>query len=341
MYAPRPTGTVALLALFAAACGRPQSAADVGTAVPAEPVPVVSAEADSAPSSPGLIARVASALGFRRAADDPTSYEGHDSHDIPHYATTRTFTPDEARVLREAYGIEDPHRLYVSDSTAEGILKYDTQVKRCLTCYVNSYRVGFISVRHAHESWEETERRVRSTPPREFTTSGTAASESLVDLDPDVRPYAEQLLAAARAQGFRLRVVGTYRSPMREAYLMAQGGGRTHTLTSMHTYGRALDVSVDDGVLAHARTHADWVAFRRWASRYRLENGESFRILGTPEHTWDWPHLELPTERIGFRTIEAAVDRARACVAPGSTTPCNFAPHLPETLTASVAAAQR
>ena len=96
-----------------------------------------------------------------RDSIDAESYEGVDSHGIPHYATSADFSRDDARVLRMAYGIEDPRRLYVSDSTEEGLLKYDTQLKRCATCYVNSYRVGFVSVRRTGESWEEAERRVR------------------------------------------------------------------------------------------------------------------------------------------------------------------------------------
>jgi hypothetical protein len=262
---------------------------------------------------------------------DPRSYEGHDSRGVPHY-TTRAFTAEEARLLRAAYGIEDPSRLYVSDSTEEGVLKYDTEVKRCLTCYVNSYGVGFVSIRRPEESWEQAERRVKRGPTRSFTTAGIPSSQSLAALDPDVRPLVEGMLAAARAAGFRVRVVGTYRSPMREAFLMALGGGRTHTLTSMHSYGRAVDVVVDDGVLAHARTKADWIAFRRWVPRYPVGPGKSFRILGSPDRTWDWPHVELPSDSIGFGTIEEALTRARRCLAPTPEVRCNFAPHLPDSL---------
>src|SRR5437667_12849041 len=71
---------------------------------------------------------------------DAPSYEGVDGLGIPNYAVSKKFTSEESAILRRAYGIEDPHRLYVSDSTAEGLLKYDTKVKRCLTCYVTSYR---------------------------------------------------------------------------------------------------------------------------------------------------------------------------------------------------------
>jgi hypothetical protein len=259
---------------------------------------------------------------------DPDAYSGTDSRGIPHYST-REFSPEETDILRRAYGIEDPRRLYVSDSTEEGILKYDTQVKRCLTCYVNSYRIGFVSVRRPGESWEEVQRRVRSTPARAFTGGENPGSTSTAALDPEVRPLVERMLADARAAGFRLRVVATYRSPLREAFLMAQGGGRTYTLTSSHSYGRAVDIVVDDGRLGRAATRRDWIAFRQWVTGYRTASGETFHILGKVDRTWDWPHVELPTEHVGFPTIEAAIARGRACLATQPTVPCNFAPNLP------------
>ena len=263
---------------------------------------------------------------------DAGDYEGVDSRGIPHYATTVQLSRDDAQLLRRAYGIEDYHRLYISDSTEEGLLKYDTQVKRCPTCYVNSYRVGYVSVRTPDESWEQAERRVRATPPHVFTGSANPSSQSTADLDPDVRPIAERMLRDARAAGFRIEVTATYRSPLREAYLMAEGAGRTHTLTSNHSYGRALDIVVDDGNRAHPKTKRDWIAFRQWVTRYRASGDEGFRILGQVDHSWDWPHVELPSSTIGFRTIEAAVMRARSCLAGGATQPCNFPPHLPASL---------
>jgi hypothetical protein len=259
---------------------------------------------------------------------DAASYEGVDARGIPHYATL-TLSSADSEVLRRAYGIEDPHLLYVSDSTEEGILKYDTRRKRCLTCYVNSYRVGYVSVRRPGESWEQAERRVLGTPPRGFTGSPRPSSTSTADLDPDVRPVAEAMLRDGRAAGFQLRVTATYRSPLREAFLMAEGKGRTHTLTSNHSYGRALDIVVDDGNRGNARTKRDWIAFRRWVTRYRTTTGESFHVLGRLDHTWDWPHVDLPSATIGFGNIEEAITRGRACLAPGAAVPCNFAPHLP------------
>jgi hypothetical protein len=263
---------------------------------------------------------------------DAAGYEGVDSRGIPHYATAVNLSSEDAQVLRRAYGIEDPHRLYVSDSSEEGILKYDTKVKRCLTCYVNSYRVGYVSVRRSGESWEQAERRVRGTPARMFTGGANTGSTSTADLDPDVRPLAERMLRDARAAGFRLDVTATYRSPVREAFLMAQGAGRTYTLTSNHSYGRALDIVVGDGNLRNPQTRRDWIAFRRWVVRYRTPTGAPIRILGQVDRTWDWRHVDLPSAQLGFGTIEEAIARGRACLAPNATLPCNFPPHLPADL---------
>jgi hypothetical protein len=116
---------------------------------------------------------------------------------------------------------------------------------------------------------------------------------------------------------------------------MAMGGGRTMTLTSLHSYGRAIDVVIGDGNLRRRTTRAEWVAFRRWVTRY---SGDTFRIIGTPERTWDWRHIELPTASVGLRTIEAALERARTCAARAASatgssvariSPCDFAPSLP------------
>jgi hypothetical protein len=311
----------------------PPDTSDVGDVTDAGAVP--NGERTRLDRIRGAVGRVASALGLGARAAALPPYTGTDARGIPRYAR-RTFTDEERRLLRDVYGVEDPNRLYVSDSTEDGLLKYDTRVKRCRTCYVNSYRIGFISVRRPDESWEEVERRVRAMRPRDFTAAARASSNrSTADLDPDIRAGVERMLADARRAGFRLRVVATYRSPEHEAYLMAIGGGRTHTLTSLHSYGRAIDIVVGDGKLRRRATRAQWIAFRRWVTAYK---GDDFRILGTPERTWDWRHVEMPTGSIGFRTIEAALARARTCVgrfglASGSASRgvsrCDFAPNLP------------
>lgn len=259
---------------------------------------------------------------------DASSYEGMNSDGTPHYLALRVSSSDSA-VLRRAYGIEDPHRLYLSDSTDEGLLKYDTKIKRCRTCYVNSYRIGYVSVRRSGESWDEAERRVRSSPIQAFEGGTRATSRSTADLDPNVRPLAETMLRAARTAGFDLHVTATYRSPRREALLMAEGRGRTHTLTSNHSYGRAMDIVVDDGNRSNPRTQRDWINFRRWVTLYTTPSGESFRILGSIDRTWDWPHVEMPSPKMRFDALDQAIRRGRACLAAGATVACNFQPNLP------------
>lgn len=260
--------------------------------------------------------------------EDATSYEGVDARGIPRYDRT-PMAAEAADVLRRAYGVEDPSRLYVSDSTEDRLLKYDTRVKRCRTCYVNSYRIGYVSVRRAGESWEEAERRVRRSPPSSFLSGASTGSRSTAALDPRIRGAVEAMLRDAARAGFRLRVIATYRSPVREAFLMAEGGARTHTLTSNHSYGRALDIVIDDGNRANPRTRADWIAFRRWVTQYRGAPGESFQVLGQIAQTWDWAHVELPSPHLGFRSVGEAVAAGRACLAPGARLPCDFQPLLP------------
>ena len=250
------------------------------------------------------------------------AYTGTDGRGIPRYARI-SLTAEERSLLRRVYGIEHPSHLYISDSTDAGLLKYDPQLKRCRTCYVDSYRLGFISVRGRGESWEQLERRIRATPLSSFRRETGTSTNSLGSLDPDIQPDVKRMLADARKLGFRLRVVVAYRSPQREAYLMAKGGGSTHTLTSLHSYGRAIDLAVGDGNLSHAATRKQWIAFRRWVTGY---NHHEFRILGTPDKSWDWAHAEIPSPTIGFSSIDEALSRAKSCVRSAG---CDFQPHLP------------
>jgi hypothetical protein len=271
---------------------------------------------------------VAAALSCGRGSTSPNDRVAQvehaaDSSSLPVY-TTRQFTPDERALLRRVYGVEDPSHLYLSDDSDEGVLKYDTKRKTCASCLVNSYRIGFESVRRPGESWEQAERRVMATPLNRFPDSAHVGSTSLSALDPAVRGDFEKMLADARAAGFDPQITATFRSPVREAYLMRQGH-RTYTLTSLHSYGRAVDVLIGDARLKRPATKQQWIAFRRWVSAYH--DGE-FRILGTPDHSWDWRHVEIPSSDIGFRSIDAAIQRARECSAPGATVPCDFPPHL-------------
>jgi hypothetical protein len=276
-------------------------------------------------------ASAGSASGAKKSAaggaDDPdrATYSGTDARGIPHYVN-RTFSSSERAILRRAFGIVNPSHMYLSDSTDDGVLKYDPEVKRCGWCYVDSFRLGFVSVRDRNETWDELDRRVHRMRRSSFAPSSFVSSNSLSALDPDVQVEATEMLDAARRAGFELRIVSTYRSPQLEALLMAEGHGRTYTLTSLHSYGRAIDISVGDGNLNHPATRTEWIAFRRWVIRHR---GNDFRVLGAPDRTWDWPHVEMPSSKIGFRSVEQALAAGRACLSGVAESACEFEPHLP------------
>lgn len=284
----------------------------------------------SAQSNSALKSAQPQALGNSpmNVSTDTNTTEATINHVIPRYLSTPIPAAD-AELLRRAFGIEDPSRLYVSDSTDGGTLKYDTKRKTCGGCLVNSYHVGYISVREPSESWEEVEKRVQVTKAKIFTGGARPSSESLSALDPDVRPLAEAMLRDAKEAGFNFHVTATYRSPLRQAFLMSKGRGRTHTLTSNHSYGRALDIVIDNGNRGNKKTKRDWIAFREWVTKYKTPNGESFHILGRPDAAWDWPHVEMPSSTLGFHSVEEAVTRAKECLAPQSSVPCDFQPHLP------------
>lgn len=267
---------------------------------------------------------------------------------IPRY-TTHAFTAQERDLLRRAFGITTPELIYRSDSTLAGVLKVDMKRKRCRTCYVDSYRIGFVSMRRPGESWEQFEARIRAMPSRDFPSDARHVDTSLDDLDPQARVVFSALLVAARRAGFRVRVGGTYRTPSREALLFHEGHGRTYTATSMHSYGRAVDFVIDDGNWRSHRTRADWVRFRRFVLAWPER---PFRLLGTVSHTWDWGHVELPASWLGFHSVAEALafavrctsDSARAhppdeALLGGATPdPCVFAPHLAAPVVASASA---
>jgi uncharacterized protein YcbK (DUF882 family) len=273
-----------------------------------------------------VILAVAMACARGPTADKPDTTGADEAPDVLPQYTTRPFTPDERALLRKVYGIEDPARLYLMDATSEGVLKYDTRTKSCARCLVNSYRVGFTSIRRPEESWEELEGRVKATPLKAFPASVRFETTNTASLDPTVRARFEQMLADARHAGFPIRVTATYRSPLREAFLM-RISDRTHTLTSLHSYGRAVDVVVGDGNLRHAETRRRWVEFRRWVASY---DSSEFRLIGAPDRSWDWRHVELPSQDLGFRNIDSAIARARACITAAAARSCEFAPQVGE-----------
>ena len=259
-------------------------------------------------------------------AISPARYTGSDDRGVPHYYQGN-LSPDAISVLRRAFGVVVASHLYISDSSRAGLLKYDPQAKRCASCYVNSYRIGFTSIRRPGESWEDLERRLRKTTRGSFARSSLVTSSSVSMMDPAVQAEVTQMLDAAHHAGFLTHVVSTYRSAEQEALLMRGGGGRTHTLTSLHSYGRAIDVQIDDGRLGNPSTRRHWVAFRQWVTRF---HGNHFHVLGSADKSWDWPHVELPSDKIGFRSIEAAVAAGQKCLSDRSPRACEFLPNLPQ-----------
>src|ERR687896_2594403 len=57
----------------------------------------------------------------RDRAPQPESYMGRDGEGVPHYIQ-RPFSAEERLLLREQLGIEDPSRLYLSDSSSHRYL---------------------------------------------------------------------------------------------------------------------------------------------------------------------------------------------------------------------------
>jgi D-alanyl-D-alanine carboxypeptidase len=245
-----------------------------------------------------------------RAVTEPAypaaSYAGRDEDGVPRYIG-RAFTVEERALLRKHFGIEQPGRLYLSDTSEDAYLNYDTERDPGAGRLVRSYRVGAPSVRFPGETWEELERRLAQMRAHDFPASARVADTALSSLEPEVRQAFERMLDAARQAGHRVRIVETLRSPERQAFLMASGGGLTFTATSKHSSGRAVDLVVGDGNLKHKRTRARWVAFRRWVTGFE---GGRFQLIGAPEKSWDWPHVELAGP-LGYRSIEALLLAAR------------------------------
>jgi hypothetical protein len=245
-----------------------------------------------------------------RAVTEPAypaaAYAGRDDTGVPRYIE-RAFSEEERRLLRKHFGIEEPGRLYLSDTSKEAYLNYDTERDPGAGRLVRSYRVGAPSVRLPGETWEELERRLATMRPDDFPASARLVDTELSSLESQARQAYEQMLAAAREAGHRVRVVETLRTAERQAYLMASGGGLTFTATSKHSSGRAVDMVVGDGNLKNKRTRARWIAFRRWVTQY---DGGRFQLIGTPDKSWDWPHVELAGP-LGYRSIEALLLAAR------------------------------
>jgi hypothetical protein len=284
----------------------------LGLAASAVPQIATRAVASLALATGAPPAALASALA--PPAEHPRErYAGRDEQGVPRYIE-RAFSDDERRLLREQFGIEEPGRLYLSDTLPSASLTYDTDWDRGERHLVGSYRVGAPSVRLPGESWEALERRLARTRPASFPAATYRADRSLQALDPAVRPGFERLLRAARRAGFRVRVTESRRSAERQAYLLTLAGHMTHTATSRHADGFALDVVVDDGNLRSRVTRRHWIAFRRWVLATR---STEFRLIGAPDRSWDWPHIESVEGPPAFRSVEELLTAARGCADAG------------------------
>lgn len=259
---------------------------------------------------------------------------------------TRAFTDDERTLLRVVFGVDDPARLYFPTDEATPVLRYDAVQPTCTSyhtrggrlvktvhtaCRPIAARVGLAAPRRPDETWDAFVSRVRRDGPRAWPDAAQHYYTSLASLDPDARAAFERLVADARAEGFRVRVAETYRSPERHALLLARADGRTAAATSVHSYGRAADLVIDDGRPDRPATARRWIAFRRWVLGYR---DGMFRLVGTPDDTWDWPHVELAEPVLGYRSVDEALAAARVCRDAASSDAdaaarCTFAPHLP------------
>jgi hypothetical protein len=297
----------------------------LGAAATAVPQMATRIAASLAVTRPGTSAAL-DEVGLAPAAAYPRElYAGRDGDGVPRYIE-RAFSDDERRLLREQFGIEEPARLYLSDTLPSASLTYDSDWDQGERHLVSSYRVGAPSVRRPGETWEALEWRLAATSPASFPASTHRADRSLASLDSTVRPAFQRLLASARRAGFRVRVTEARRSAERQAYLLTLDGHLTHTATSRHADGFAVDVVVDGGDLRNPVTRKHWIAFRRWVL---ATLGGEFRLIGAPDRSWDWPHIEYVAGPPAFRSVEELLATARWCADTG-TADCTSAWRLVE-----------
>ena len=167
--------------------------------------------------------------------------------------------------------------------------------------------MGAPSVRLPGETWEELERRLARMRPADFPASARVADTALASLDPEARAAFERMLAARAgapatgSESWRPTALPSGRLPdgvrrrphlhrHLEALLGARGGPDRRRRKP-----------------ESKRTRARWIAFRRWVTGYE---GGRFRLIGAPEKSWDWPHVELAGP-LGYRSIEALLLAAR------------------------------
>jgi hypothetical protein len=193
------------------------------------------------------------------------------------------FSAENRLVLLQAYGIDDPTRLYLPDSSPGAILRYDLRLPAPspLTGAPPAHaRVGYPSARRRGESWEAFALRVLRTPASAFPASARTTTRSLDALDDEARGFFGVLLADARRAGFAVRVAETRRTSERQAYLLgprAQPHAHAHLA---HMTGRAVDVwwRRQPRAAATRRSGSRSAGSPRRGRRHRV------RLIGTRAH---------------------------------------------------------
>jgi len=125
-----------------------------------------------------------------------------------------------------------PLHLYLSDSTKDA--RSNTIRGRSVrSCYVNSYRIGFVSVRKRGETWDDLEGRVRTLTRNSFPPGSLVTSSSVQP--PWTRTLSAKCKKMLTPRGERIRRARDhdYRSPEQEALLMRTAAAAQHTLTSL------------------------------------------------------------------------------------------------------------
>jgi hypothetical protein len=312
-----------LLFVVASACIGARALRGTGEgAPPPAPIPVATvataatvATVEPPPPDVPRAAPESTTTTIEREEESPLDYAGRDALHRPRYVA-RAFSAEERELLRDAFGIADPGRLWLPDSSRDAVLRYDAPGGL-------SVRVGYRSLRRPGETWEAFVGRIRRQDRRAWpATARTSYHAGLASLAPAERAEFERLLDAARAAGFRVRVAETLRAPERQAWILAHGNGKTMTATSAHQYGRAADLIIGDGRIGRVATAREWIRFRRWVLAW---GGGRFALVGSPTSTWDWPHVELVDPPVGFRSVDALLAAARRCLAapaPADEDPC-------------------